>query len=91
MTDKLWQQGKLDARCRDCGEGMAATSRCYKCGSKSLSMIPHMSEGWTACLAGGGGAIGGTRDTSKARAASLAARQDPPKATLPAVQVGLGL
>lgn len=77
-----WQRGKLDCRCRHCGAGSAATSRCYRCGSTHLDYILHGAPGWTACLGGGGApAEKGTRDTSKARAAARVRSQDPPKAT----------
>ena len=47
----LWQRGKLDARCRSCGDVMAATSWCYRCYSRDLEYIPHAGT----CLASGGG------------------------------------
>lgn len=30
---RAWRDSKLDARCLSCGSTMAATSRCYRCGS----------------------------------------------------------
>lgn len=49
----LWQGGKLDARCRDCGAESAATSRCYKCGSVNLDYIAHRDQTDAAYLCGG--------------------------------------
>ena len=50
----LWRAGRLDSRCRDCGAGSAATSRCYRCGSRNLDYIPHAKG--QPCLAWSGGA-----------------------------------
>jgi len=65
--EDLWQQGKLDSRCRDCGEGSAASNRCFKCGSKHLDYIPHGSPGWTACLGSGRGGSDTTAATAARR------------------------
>ena len=53
MTDiaLLWQQGKLDARCRDCGAESAATRRCYRCFGRNLDYLPH--QAGQRCLAWG--------------------------------------
>lgn len=84
--ERLAQQRKLDARCLDCGEGMAATSRCFKCGSTRLHYIAHGSDEWTHCLGGGGGSVGVKRDTSKATAAARLVRQDPGKPAVSAAE-----
>lgn len=51
MTDQLWQQGRLDQRCRACGRGEAAGAFCSGCGSKDVSYVPH--EAGKPCLASG--------------------------------------
>lgn len=55
---KLAQAGRLDARCLDCGAGMAVTAHCYLCGSANLELVPHRSG--EPCLASGRtGRVGG--------------------------------
>lgn len=74
--DRLISAGKVDVRCRACGEGSAYTSRCYACGSEDLDIIPHGSPGWTHCLGGGGGAVE-RQGTPRPRRSVTAANKPP--------------
>lgn len=39
---KAWQQGRLDARCRDCGETYPAWRQCLHCGSRDMEFREHV-------------------------------------------------
>lgn len=71
----LWQAGKLDVRCLDCGAGSAATARCYRCGSRNLDYIAHAKG--RPCLAWSGGATHQRRP----RSASPRIKSAPPLVT----------